>query len=227
MTIKFSWPAGKSSAIMVAENAIDERVCSSIIEESLKYYDKLFSPGPVLGGVMPGIKNSMDMSWSTANLAEHGVPLEPLSSYESQVSRAIFSTVAYYQEQFKWLWDWQGMCDTGFRVQRYAKGIGFYREHIDGGPVPTVVPNRVLGAVVYLNTIESGGETYFREHDVHVPANAGSIALFPAYWTHPHQGCVPISRDKWIVSTFLLENSTNQSIDGPLEIKETGNEHLL
>jgi len=227
MTIEFCWPAGKSSAIMVAENILNEEICSSIIEESSKYYEKLFSPGPVLSGVMPNIKNTMDMSWSTSNLAEKNVPIEPLYSYELEVSNAIFSAVGYYQEQFKWLWEWPGMCDTGFRMQRYIKGKGFYREHIDGGPVPTVVLNRILGAVVYLNTVDTGGETYFRQQDVYVPAKAGSIALFPAYWTHPHQGCVPISNDKWIVSTFILENSENQSLDMIDNGGSLGNEHLL
>ena len=75
----------------------------------------------------------------------------------------------------------------------------------------------MLGAIIYLNTVETGGETYFREHDLKIPAKAGSIALFPAYWTHPHQGCVPISDDKWIVSTFVVkkteeqENTTNST----------------
>ena len=37
MTIQFSWPAGKSSAIMVAENILSEELCTSIIDESSKY----------------------------------------------------------------------------------------------------------------------------------------------------------------------------------------------
>lgn len=227
MTVEFSWPAGKSAAIMVAENILDEGLCSSIIEESSKYYERIFSPGPVLSGVMPSIKNSMDMSWSASNLAENNIPLEPLSSYEFKVSSAVFDVVNYYQEQFRWLWEWRGMCDTGFRMQRYAKGRGYYREHIDGGPVPTVVLNRVLGAVIYLNTVDVGGETYFREQDIYIPAKVGSIALFPAYWTHPHQGCVPMSGDKWIVSTFLLENTQSDSFDANTETGATGNDHLL
>jgi hypothetical protein len=227
MTIQFSWPAGKSSAIMVAENILSEELCTSIIDESSKYYERLFAPGPVLSGVVANVKNSMDFSWSKDNLVNNCVPPEPLSTYEMEVSNAIFTSVAYYREQFRWLWDWVGICDTGFRMQRYVRGEGFYREHIDGGPVPVVILNRVLGAVIYLNDVEIGGETYFREQDIYVPARAGSIALFPAYWTHPHQGCVPISNDKWIVSTFILENSENQPLDMIDDGKSLGNEHLL
>jgi hypothetical protein len=226
MTIEFSWPAGKSSAIMVAENILSEKLCASIIEESSKCYS-LFSPGPVMGGLAPTVKNSMDFSWSKNVLIDNNFPPEPLSSYEMEVSKAIFTSVAYYREQFKWLWDWAGICDTGFRMQQYLRGEGFYREHIDGGPVPTVVLNRVLGVVVYLNTVEVGGGTYFRQQDTYVPAKAGSISLFPAYWTHPHQGCVPVSNDKWIVSTFMLENSQDVPLDTLDSGGLTANEHLL
>ena len=78
MTIQFSWPAGKSSAIMVAENILSEELCTSIIDESSKYYERLFAPGPVLSGVVANVKNSMDFSWSKDNLVNNCVPPEPL-----------------------------------------------------------------------------------------------------------------------------------------------------
>ena len=56
---------------------------------------------------------------------------------------------------------------------------------------------------MYLNTIESGGQTAFPLHEVSVSAEAGSIAVFPASWTHPHQGLLSLKQDKWIVSTFI------------------------
>ncbi len=39
---------------------------------------------------------------------------------------------------------------------------------------------------------------------VKVAPRAGRIALFPAVFTHPHESCVPITDDKWIISTFIL-----------------------
>jgi hypothetical protein len=59
---------------------------------------------------------------------------------------------------------------------------------------------------MYLNTIERGGETFFPLHDLKIKATAGTISLFPAAWTHPHTSCVPISSDKWIVSSFILSS---------------------
>lgn len=207
---KFIWPCGKSSAIMVAESIIEEELCQSIIGECKTHYDKLFYPGPVISGIFPDIKSSMDMNWSDGEVTRLGAPSMPFLSYEGQVVDALFSCIEYYRETFRWLWEWPGLSDTGFRLQHYRKNSGFYREHIDGGPGPGVAADRMLGAIIYLNTVETGGETYFREHDLKIPAKAGSIALFPAYWTHPHQGCVPISDDKWIVSSFVVKKTEEQ-----------------
>ena len=106
-------------------------------------------------------------------------------------------------------------------MQHYEKNIGYYREHIDGGIVPRTTSTRILGAIIYLNTVDVGGGTYFREHDIIVPAKIGSVSLFPAHWTHPHQGMVPISNDKWIISSFITMDTGADD-----QQMETGNESL-
>lgn len=213
--VNFYWPAGKSGAIMVAENIVDRTICSDALTQFKKYYSQLFSPGPTLGGINTSVKNSMDTGFAHDNLIANNIPLHPLYTYEQIIVQNLFQCIEYYREQFKSLWEWTDICDTGFRVQEYKRGIGFYREHIDGGMGHDGARDRVLGAIIYLNDVEVGGETYFREHDVMVPAKAGSISLFPAHWTHPHQGCVPISDDKWIISTFIINKLLLQE-----EIKE-------
>jgi hypothetical protein len=223
----FTWPAGKSSAIMVAENAISDDVCDLFVNNLALHSSKLFSPGPVLGGVIPSVKNSMDFSWSEETLLAENIQSDVLISCESEIARNVWAVIQSYRESFRWLWEWPGLCDTGFRIQHYARGNGFYREHVDGSPGETSTQERVLGAIVYLNSVEVGGETFFREHDIYVSAKRGSVALFPATWTHPHQGMIPISNDKWIISTFINASahtldSSNQNID-----MVTGNEDLL
>jgi len=200
---KFTWPSGKSSAIMLAESIIDPAICDGLIGECKKYYDSLFSPGPVFSGLMPSIKFCMDMDFIKDEIESHGVPSALFSYYEENIVKSLFSAIGYYRESFRWLWDWPGLSDSSFRLQHYEKNQGYYREHIDGGPGPIKAKGRMLGAVIYLNTVDLGGETFFPEHDLRIPARQGSIALFPAYWTHPHQGCVPVSDDKWIISTFI------------------------
>lgn len=220
--INFYWPAGKACAIMVAENAIDKDICDLTISELKKYYAHIAAPGPTIGGVMLNVKNSMDISWSHQAMVEASVPTDRLDTCESHIVEKLFLSISKYKEEFRWLWDWVDIQDTGFRVQEYKKGIGFYREHIDGGMNDSSsTQRRVLAAIVYLNDVDVGGETYFREHNISVPAKAGSICLFPTHWTYPHQGCLPISNDKWIISTFIQKAiNYNEITDDSQDKKE-------
>lgn len=203
-SINFYWPAGTASAIMVAENIVDKDICDLTLSELKKHYSQIASPGPTISGLMPSIKNSMDINWSHHAMASQNIPTDKLDICESHIVEKLFLSIAKYREQFRWLWDWNDISDTGFRVQEYKKGVGYYREHIDGGMGDTTFTrDRVLAAIIYLNDVEIGGETYFREHDINVTAKVGSICLFPTHWAYPHQGRVPISNDKWIISTFI------------------------
>jgi hypothetical protein len=73
----------------------------------------------------------------------------------------------------------------------------------------SAISERVLAAVIYLNDVDYGGETNFPLHQVAVKAKAGRISLFPATFTHPHESCVPITGDKWIISTFITNGQAN------------------
>lgn len=66
------------------------------------------------------------------------------------------------------------------------------------------VANRYLVFLWYLNDVEQGGETHFPMLDRHVAARAGRLVIFPPYWMFQHEGKMPISSDKYILSTYFL-----------------------
>lgn len=215
--VEFNFLGGKSSYILEARNAIDPDLCSDLISECVKYYGKFFSPGPTIGGVNPFVKSSMDFNFSSAQVAEAGVNSPIFFNAESVINDALFGALAYYQNTYSELWGWPGIVDTGFRLQHYVKNFGHYRQHVDGSPWTgggtAMVSKRVMAGIVYLNNVEVGGETYFPIYEQGVKARAGSIAIFPAHWTHPHQGNPPISNDKWMISTFYLCNAGNDIVE--------------
>jgi len=218
-TISFKFPAGKQRHIMVAENAFSRKVASGLVDECNRYFDRLFQPGVTLGGLNPMVKNSSDMNFSRSFIESRGVDSSNFAFYENEVSVGLYSAVGHYIQQYEELWKWPNPSDTGYRLQRYFRNVGFYRTHIDGAawdPIPGYGP-RVLGAVIYLNDVKVGGSTYFPEHDLHVPAKAGSISLFPTSWTHPHMGQTPLSEDKWMISTFMVctQNQHEEPIEPP------------
>jgi hypothetical protein len=99
--------------------------------------------------------------------------------------------------------------DSGFQVQRYKACDGYYREHYDSAPWISTTSHRVLSVIIYLNTVESGGETEFPLHETAVSPVIGRICLFPSNFTHPHSGNPSFSQEKWIISTFLSSHDTD------------------
>lgn len=210
--IEFEFPGGLNSHIMVAYNAIPKKVCKGLIKECETFFDELFQPGITLGGLRPEVKSSSDFNFSKQFVEDQGVDSTNFAYYENEVSLGLYSAIGHYIQQYERLWEWPGVRDTGYRLQRYTRNHGYYRTHIDGAPWDNSgSPGpRVLGVVMYLNDVEVGGSTYFPDHDIHVPAVAGSMSIFPTSWTHPHMGQTPLSEDKWMISTFMVTDVYEQ-----------------
>lgn len=81
----------------------------------------------------------------------------------------------------------------------YLAGDGFYRPHHDFGPdIP-----RNMSAVLYLNDVEEGGETYFDRFDFSVTPKAGRLVLFPSNFPYSHEARHPISGNKYVLVTWF------------------------
>jgi hypothetical protein len=90
---------------------------------------------------------------------------------------------------------------TGYKIQHYRKNEGHFRWHFDAlGPGGW---DRQLAVIIYLNTVDEGGETCFYRQDLKVKPVAGEALFFPTFWTHMHCGEIPRSGDKYIISSFI------------------------
>jgi len=202
----FNWAKdNKDTQIMIADNMFPKSLGTQLIDECKAYYEMLFTPGPTIGGVDPRVKSSMDCNLSVQAVLNSGVDPVIFGYCEEIIRESLAAAVGKYINEFSDLWAWPGIQDTGFRLQKYRKAVGYYRTHVDGTPWEggNAVGTRVLGAVIYLNDVAVGGETAFPAHNCKVSARAGRIVLFPTNWTHPHSGSTPISEDKWMISTFM------------------------
>jgi hypothetical protein len=89
-----------------------------------------------------------------------------------------------------------------FMVQRYSKQKGRYIYHNDFRCDWDSKKYRVITYLWYLNTVEEGGETEFWGTHTIKPER-GKLLLFPASWTFPHRGKMPLSHDKYIITGWL------------------------
>ena len=96
------------------------------------------------------------------------------------------------------------LTDGIFLIQKYQKNKGKYIYHNDASFEQ--LQYRVITFIWYLNDVEEGGETEFWG-EYRVKPEKGKLVLFPATWTFPHCGKMPISNDKYIVTGWLYINT--------------------
>ncbi|MFT5660499.1 MAG: hypothetical protein ACI9TV_001140 [Sulfurimonas sp.] len=92
------------------------------------------------------------------------------------------------------------------QMQKYERGIGSYSAwHSETYPElnNNNTLHRVLLYIVYLNDVEEGGETEFFYQGKKVKPKKGSVVISPCYFTHTHRGNIPISNNKYILTSWL------------------------
>jgi predicted 2-oxoglutarate/Fe(II)-dependent dioxygenase YbiX len=90
----------------------------------------------------------------------------------------------------------------GYDILKYDEGQ-YFKEHVDLIPGHACFQHRQLSILVYLNDDYGGGETYFSKQELQLKPPAGSIALFPPFYTHPHTSKPITSGTKYVVVTWL------------------------
>lgn len=94
-------------------------------------------------------------------------------------------------------------------LQKYQKSSGGYHHwHSEHFPSPHDPANsalhRVLLWMYYLNDVDKGGGTSFYYQDKTISPKQGTLVIAPAGFTHTHRGEVPVSNDKYILTSWIM-----------------------
>ena len=94
-------------------------------------------------------------------------------------------------------------------LQKYNKGSGGYHHwHSEHFPSPRDPSNpalhRVLLWMYYLNDVTEGGGTSFYYQDKVIAPKRGTLVIAPASFTHTHRGEIPVSNDKYILTSWIM-----------------------
>ena len=87
------------------------------------------------------------------------------------------------------------------RLQKTSVGGGYHIWHYENSN--RTVCNRLVVFMFYLNDVHEGGETEFLYQHKRLKAEAGTLVLWPATYTHPHRGNPPLSNDKYILTGWF------------------------
>lgn len=103
-----------------------------------------------------------------------------------------------YQEKYSILKNSMDHSPKGMSVQKTLPHQGYHAWHQESADIGSCA--RVVNYMLYLNTVEEGGETEFLYQGVKLKPKQGSLVFFPTGFTHPHRGN-PIYKDsKYIIT---------------------------
>jgi hypothetical protein len=176
-------------------NTLDKDFCNDII----RIYNESdnITPGVTFSGLNPLIKKTLDLHFKN-------IDKEKIVKYDTQLHSILNKYINEYFKEINCVSSNAQYIDRGFQIQRYIQNEGFYIYHHDEDINLQLKEMRILTYIFYLNTIEEGGETEFFG-TTKIKPEQGKLVLFPAYWCFPHQGKMPISDDKYIVTGWLYK----------------------
>ena len=92
-----------------------------------------------------------------------------------------------------------------YNVLKYKPGQGYHAAHHDYMPGNPLAESRHLTCVVFLNTVEEGGELEFTQQSIQVRPVEGRTVIFPSGWTHTHRVLTP-SEDRYVLQLWWSFN---------------------
>ena len=95
------------------------------------------------------------------------------------------------------------------KYQRQQGGYPYWHSEVFPQTNSTDALHRILLFMFYLNDVEEGGTTDFYYQDLSIQPRKGTMVIAPAYFTHTHRGQVPISNDKYILTSWVLFNQAS------------------
>lgn len=174
--------------IFVYDNVINnsQELISLALSTPEKWRDSRISNGEVGGTVNKNIRNTkiLDVPATFSN---------DIKWFE--VSQIIWNYANQYALDFEI--GFSGM--EPVQLLHYSTQDGFYKPHADSGPEHI----RIFSALLYLNDVKEGGETFFKNFDVSVTPKEGRLVLFPADYIYLHEAKTPKSEDKFCLVTWF------------------------
>jgi len=98
-------------------------------------------------------------------------------------------------------------------LQKYVAGVGGYPHwHSEICPQDARCEplHRVLLWTVYLNDIPEAGETEFYYQQRKITPRTGNLLIAPAGFTHTHRGNTPVGADKYIATSWVMFQRSEQ-----------------
>jgi prolyl 4-hydroxylase len=183
------------SEILLIEDLLDRDTCQQVID--VAEHCQFNAASILVGDVDTDVRNSGML------------PLNPRDPVQQSTNQLLMRSVKVIQEALYRAYGIQFPHAETCSVLRYLPGQQ-YKRHVDNillasrfQEVEQGIPTRDVSVVGYLSDDCEGGETFFDRQNIKVAPKQGSVILFPACYTHPHQA-LPVTRGKKYAWTTWL-----------------------
>lgn len=190
--------------IVEYKNTLTPEFCDEIIQTYEVEQDK--HAGMTSSGLNLDIKHTVDYKislnpnsdlWKDIDIKLYRILQEYLQNYVTSLKTLFFPT-----SEYKFFVN-NILSENGYQIQRYRKNIGKFTYHNDFSVDFSLYRYRAIVYLWYLNDVDEGGETEFLGGKYSVKPEKGKLIFFPASWTYPHMGRIPISNDKYIITGWF------------------------
>ena len=114
----------------------------------------------------------------------------------------LFESFKDYQNQWPFLKSLFKELHIGkFNIQKYSPGGHFAKVHTERSSISS--SHRLFAWMTYLNNVEDGGTTHFSHYNIEIKPEIGKTLIWPAEWTHAHNGKILNSGVKYIVTGWM------------------------
>ena len=180
-------------------NAFSKQYCEKLISR----FDSIQSTrGEVVGGVVSirALHHNSDMYYFESE--EDPTVLQSNSGILSEFTVKMQECYNVYKQKYDII-DGLGQhqISPSVKLQRYRPSQGYHAWHCDNGN--SEASRRMMVVMLYLNTVDSGGETELLYQSQRIAPKEGTLVFFPAGWTHTHRGNPPLNGNKYILNTWL------------------------
>jgi len=195
--------------IVLEKKSIPDLLCTTIIELFEKEEHKC--EGVTLSGVNKKVKKTTDFVipknnevWKDIEKFLYEELSRNIKKYKKKIMGSGYDRENNYNIEYD-TFENAPLFTESFMIQKYEKNNGKYVYHNDFARKDN--SHRVITFLWYLNTVEEGGETVFWDN-YKIRPEEGNLLLFPATWTYPHTGKMPLSDNKYIITGWLsIQNS--------------------
>ena len=184
-----------SELIAVYDNFVPPEDCNTFIQW-FEDHPELQEYGKAYGGEVDDQRNEVVLH-RKKDLQIYPHPEDPISHLMSKYILGVWDA---YSKMYP-VPTGQPLCARDYSIRVYKQNDGWFKEHVDQSAGPNVT--RIFGIVLFLNDVEEGGETNFTDLNICVKAKRGRIVIFPCNYLFKHEGCMPVSGDKYAITSFI------------------------